>query len=288
MEENPLKVVSSENTPQHKHAYSGRKSHKQEAQARFERLWKHHPEQFDPEHDYMGKERLARSWKLIVGQIDLKGKRVVDLGCAAGAFSRMLRDAGAQVDAVDIASNALKMFKEKGDEGIHTTQDYVPRTLLDDDSYDLVVALDLIPYLHKEDHRLFFSELSRLVKPEGHVLCSTPLDFRTDDPLQRFGELAETEFVFEKWTLCYHKWLIRLTDFFEAPQIFVKASKDNEYRHQKLLHRVGFSHLWFRMNSTPILAFIWRIISFITSPITSWIKNSPFVLNQLEKFTRFR
>jgi len=92
---------------------------------------------------------------------------------------------------VDIASNALK--KIPAHPNIHTIQDFVPDTQLKDYSYDLVIAADLILKLPKNLYRLFFSELARLSKPLGHIYCSTPLDFKTDDPLAAFLALAETE-----------------------------------------------------------------------------------------------
>ncbi|MCE5318258.1 MAG: methyltransferase domain-containing protein [Parachlamydia sp.] len=87
---------------------SERLSRRKEAEARFDRLWLVSPEQMNPLRNIRERERLDRTLDILKG-IDLQSKRVVDLGCGGGVLSRKLRDSGAEVDAVDISSNALKL-----------------------------------------------------------------------------------------------------------------------------------------------------------------------------------
>ena len=44
-------------------------------------------------------------------QVDLKNKRLIDVGCGAGLFSESLAQAGADVTAIDLAPDLIKVAK---------------------------------------------------------------------------------------------------------------------------------------------------------------------------------
>jgi len=258
-----------------------------EAQARFDRLWKTDPHQFDPQRNAMERERLHRSFDLLNRKIDLDQKKIADLGCGQGDFTTLLSEKGALVDAVDISGIALKRLKEKGAKNIQTFQDYLPSTTLSDNAYDGVVCLDLIAYLPKDEYRLLFSELARLVKNEGIVLGSSALDIRSDDAVQRLNALVETEFQVEEWVFGYHRLWIRLKEFFEAPRHYSRAGRDPEYRNRILKERKGFSRRWFEWNSHTPLSTAWGGLAWILSPLTHYIDHSRSLLLTLEKLSKF-
>lgn len=288
MSGNRLNIVSvqgSENQQQPKRTNS-KIALKLEAQAFFERQWLENPSQFDPLANCMDRERLERSHALLTTFVDPAGKRAADLGCGSGVFARRLRDDGAIVHAVDVASQALKELKQHDTRNIETFQDYVPMTLLADNAYDIVAALDLVGYLNPSEYRLFFAELSRLVNKDGYVVCSTPVDFNSEDALQRFGALAETEFVIGKWVFSHHSLYIRVCDFFAAPARFVKGSSDGSYRDKELKRRYGFNRWWFKLNSHRIPALLWKVFAPIGTVIEAQLKQSPAVMNQLERVCR--
>lgn len=286
---NRLNIVSvSPDKPNGKSFPSSKTTRRQEAQAKFDRLWLTDPEQFNPLRNIMEKERLNRTWNLIQELSNPKDKIAVDLGCGAGVFSRKMRDAGAKVDAVDISTNALKALKEHDIKDINPLQDYVPQTILKDDFYDIVVCTEIIAYLtSNSDHRLFFAELSRLVKPNGYVVCSTALDINTQNAAQTFANLAETELLINKWSLGHHLLYIRIKDFFEAPQKFASGRKDPEYRHREIEKRSSFGKVWYRWNSGKILGSAWSILQYITKPIVNLLNNNLTILLKLEKICRF-
>lgn len=276
---NPLKVVAVEK----KTSEPTRTSRKQETQAKFERLWLLNPEQFNPMRNCKERERIDRTWKLITE--NCQPKQAIDLGCGFGIIAEKLSGKNVKVDAVDIASNALKHIPTNYN--ITPLQDYIPRTKLPDNAYDLVVSTDVIAFLPIDEHRLYFSELARLINSDGWVVCSTPVDFNSDDSLEQFATLAETEFTIEKWVLSYHRLYIQLLDFFKAPKRFAKASKDSEYRKQKLQERFSLSHWWFRLNSHRFSGYFWSVVQWMSNPIANGIKQSPGLLHILEKLTRF-
>jgi 2-polyprenyl-3-methyl-5-hydroxy-6-metoxy-1,4-benzoquinol methylase len=111
-----------------------------------------------------------------------------------GVLTEKIRDLGFDVTAVDIAGQPLKALRERG---IVTKQDYVPKTLLEDGRFGLVVATDLIAEIPPTEYRLFFAEITRLLAREGRTVCSTSIDIYSENALQRFAQLAETELVIE-------------------------------------------------------------------------------------------
>lgn len=257
----------------------------EEQKMRFEMLWENDPRRFDPERNCMEKERIDRTWELITSVIDPAGKRIADLGCGSGVLIKQLVKAGAQVDAVDIAKRPLEQLKSI--DQVHTSESCLPKTLLDDDAYDLVLCTDVIAHLHSNHFRLLMSEMARLMKPEGYVICSTPLDIQSDGAFARFEALAETEFTIEQWIFSYHLFYLRLRDFFEAPNRFVRASQNPELRKEALAKRHGIGLLWFKVNSTPLPSLFWRFTALILTPVTSLLRWNRTMLKLFERFSRF-
>lgn len=287
MNNNRLQVAVVEKEKSSALPLSNQAARRQEIQATMERLWHQNPEQFDPNRDCEQRRRIKKTMETLQKHVPLKGIRAADLGCGEGELSRLIRDAGAKVDAVDIASKALEKLRVHDMRDIVAIQDCLPNTKLIDNSYDLVVCTEVIGYIKPVEYRLLFAELARLVNRDGFVACSTALDLDSDNALERFASLAETEFEIEHWVLSYdHLWL-RLCSFFEAPAKFAKGSKNGEFRRQELSKRKSFSRLWFSWNSTLVLGVFWRIVSFAANPIAAAFRQSERLINFLEKITRF-
>lgn len=283
-----LQVTRVENNdqPSQSPAFS-RSARRQEAQATMERLWLNDPEQFNPERDAVQRKRINSTIEAIKKQLPLEGKRAADLGCGAGVISRSLRDLGAKVDALDIASNALERLKANDMQNITAIQDCLPSTRLDDNAYDLVVCTEVIGYLQPKEYRMLFAELSRLINKEGSVACSTSLDLNSENALERFAALAETEFEIDQWILKYDLLWIKLCRFFEAPAHLIKASKDSFERDKELSKRKYLSHLWFKFNTLKPLSSFWYPINLIAKPIAASLRQSDGAVNFLGKITKF-
>lgn len=260
---------------------------REEARAKFERLWLIEPEQFNPQRNEMERTRMERTLNLIKQFISLEAVEIVDLGCGSGVLAEQLADEAAQVLALDIASNALKVVQAKAIPNIKTTQDYVPNTLLNDNAFDIVISTELIGYLESDQYRLYFSELARVVKPNGNVVCSTAIDIDSIDSLQRFAALAETEFLITKWVFSYHYLYIRLLNFLNAPSNFVRASKESEYRKKEIEKKGAIVRWWFATNSSPLAAFFWTPIQYLLKPLIELFRQSRVILNSLENVSQF-
>jgi 2-polyprenyl-3-methyl-5-hydroxy-6-metoxy-1,4-benzoquinol methylase len=290
MAENRLNIITvnhSKDETNFKSTSSSRLVREKELQAKFERLWLLDPEQFNPLRNCMQKERLERTWKLLKDYLDPANQFIADIGCGAGVFSRRLRDAGAKIEAADIAENALKYLREHDINNIQTKRTGMPITSLPDQAYDTIICTEVVAYLYAEDFRLFFSELARLIKPEGHVICSSPIDIYTEGGKERLLGLAQTEFIIIESVPSYHALHIRLKDFFKAPLTYVKGWKDPKFRQKEIKQRSGLSRFWFRLNSTVYVGWVWTILSFLVKPILFKIKNSRILLLTFEKICRF-
>lgn len=285
MTENPLKVIAADNSkplPQQIRLRSARA----ELQAKLERMWLTDPKQFDPMRNNIERERVKRI-NATFSSLQAHNGPAVDLGCGFGDISRHLCESGWKVEAVDIATNALKAFAKRGNANIQLTQDTLPSTRLEDDAYALVVCTDVIGYLEARDYRLLMAELSRLVKQDGHVVCSTAIDINSEDALQRFGSLVETEFEVIEWSFSHHLLLIRLKRFFEAPHRYVKASREAACRKAELSNRSGLSHWWLKVNSSKWMGYLWTPIEWALNPIVTLLRQNRSLMIGLEHVCHF-
>ncbi len=285
MADQRLNILPSETEPKRKPI--GRAARRQEAEEKFESFWSQDSNQFNPDRSAREKERIDRTWQLLKEHALIENALVADVPCGWGTLSLRLKKAGAEVHAVDIANSALKHVKEIVKTPIEIFQGCLPHTTLQEDHYDIVVSTDAISYLNADDYRLYFAELSRIVKPKGIVVCSTNIDIYSDDALQRFFELAETEFEIDHWVLSYHAYMIRLCNALSAPSKFIKASKNITYKNSEINQRKSLNRSWFKLNCSFIPSLFWHMINWIASPLLRWIKQNRQILLFLEKSCQF-
>lgn len=288
MSNNPLTIIKTDDQPpKPKKAIVTKTAKRTTAKAILDRLWLTNPEQFNPLLNSLGRERIKRTCKLITEVVKGSDKSAADMGTGTGYFSRHLAAHGLIVHAVELSSIPFKNLENENLLNVQVFQDYIPHTTLEDDAYDLVLGTDVIAYLDKIEHRLFFAELARLVNADGFVIVSTPLDIYSEDALQNFVGLVESEFNIEHYTLSYHSYFIRLCQFFEAPAVFARASKDLNFYEKELAKRFSINRYLFKFNTAKTPSFFWYCISFFTNPILNRLKNSEFIMLKLETLCRF-
>jgi len=96
-----------------------------------------------------------------------EARRVLDLPCGAGSFSRRLHDLGFGVVPADIAP-VEPFLGERRERVITDANQPLPFGC----EFDAVVSIEGIEHL--ENPSLFLRECARVVKPGGHVFISTP------------------------------------------------------------------------------------------------------------------
>jgi ubiquinone/menaquinone biosynthesis C-methylase UbiE len=100
------------------------------------------------------------------------GDRALDLGCGDGAFTVLLREAGADAVGAEVADAALERAR-RARPGLRFVQVAVDGPLpFDDHSFDLVWVSEVIE--HVADTARWLSEVRRVLAPGGRLLITTP------------------------------------------------------------------------------------------------------------------
>jgi 2-polyprenyl-3-methyl-5-hydroxy-6-metoxy-1,4-benzoquinol methylase len=111
---------------------------------------------------------------------DLRGKRVLDVGCGRGelVIQSALRGAEAWgIDyaqaAVEIAERALGEIEDAPRERMHIAQMDVKGLRFDDGFFDVVFMMDVVEHLYPHELAAAFDELRRTIKPGGLLVMHT-------------------------------------------------------------------------------------------------------------------
>ncbi len=121
-----------------------------------------------------------------------KSQAVLDFGCGSGLYAipaaRLVSEEG-KVYALDENEEALQAVlenaKKSGLGNVKTIHSDTLKTGLDDESVDVVLLYDVIHLI--EDRTTLFSEIHRILKPEG-VVSIYPMHVKTDEIKKQMRE----------------------------------------------------------------------------------------------------
>jgi 2-polyprenyl-6-hydroxyphenyl methylase/3-demethylubiquinone-9 3-methyltransferase len=106
---------------------------------------------------------------------DIRGKRVLDVGCGGGILSESMAEKGAKVTAIDMGEKALKVAQLHSlESGIKVDYRLVSVEALANEMpghFDVVTCMEMLE--HVPDPSAVIESCARLVKPGGHVFFST-------------------------------------------------------------------------------------------------------------------
>ncbi len=127
----------------------------------------------------------ARYRKILPFLQDVKGKKVLDVGCGNGVFMKEVIKRGGTVVGIDYSEDMLKeAAKELENYDKHSYKLLVAnatKLTFPNASFHLVLASGLTDYLSKEDDMRFLKETTRVLKAHGRAIITFP---REDSPLQ--------------------------------------------------------------------------------------------------------
>jgi SAM-dependent methyltransferase len=137
---------------------------------------------YDRPEFFEGYSRLGRSlegldgaaeWPAIRAMLpDLRGLRIIDLGCGFGWFARFAREQGAaSVLGLDLSEKMLAQAKAIHDPGIIYERADLERLELAEASFDLAYSSLALHYV--EDAARLFATMHGALAPGGHLVFST-------------------------------------------------------------------------------------------------------------------
>ena len=197
----------------------------------------------------------------------LEGARVLELGCAGGAMTAGLASAGAQVTAVDVSSELVRLAQLRlGDAAdVRVADIEAGCPFVQSGTVDLVVASLVLHYIN--DWLPVLREIDRVLVPGGRLVFSThhPLIDYSEFDLPDYFAVTE---IADRWTKggqefevhFYHRPLARIfTDVAESGLVFESLAEPlpiSECRnkfpgvYQKLSTRPWFLFMTARKPST--------------------------------------
>jgi 2-polyprenyl-3-methyl-5-hydroxy-6-metoxy-1,4-benzoquinol methylase len=104
-------------------------------------------------------------------------ERVLDIGCGVGTFTLELARMGVDVVGLDYSEESISICRRLTQEQ-NLKAEFVRAdatdTKLDSESFDVVLAADLVEHLYPDVFKKLISETKRLLKPGGKLLIWTP------------------------------------------------------------------------------------------------------------------
>ena len=111
----------------------------------------------------------------VAQRVPLMGVAALDVGCGGGLLSEALAKAGANVTAIDLAPNLLKVARLHGlESGIKVGYRQVAVDVLADElpaGFDVITCMEMLE--HVPDPGAIVEACARLLKPGGRLFLST-------------------------------------------------------------------------------------------------------------------
>ncbi len=107
--------------------------------------------------------------------MDLKTKKVLDVGCGAGLLSEGLAKLGAEVSGLDLAADLIEVATQHAAESqlniAYHCQDLKIFSATHQDTFDAIFCLEMLE--HVDDFDAIITQMSTCLKPGGKLFLST-------------------------------------------------------------------------------------------------------------------
>lgn len=144
---------------------------KESRRSHWENFWE---EKRETEEVYSNADRIIRNLRRT---IDLKGKRVLEIGAGTGRDSFPLAEAGSDVTQLDYSKNSLLILKELARRRNLETSIVAGDTFqlpFRENTFDVVFHQGLLEHFRKPQAENLLRENIRVLKPGGHLLVDVP------------------------------------------------------------------------------------------------------------------
>ncbi len=120
---------------------------------------------------YASREADPSWYDFLSNLIDIRGKKILDVGCGGGIYTKELAKVGAyEITAYDFSEQMLEAAKENcnGHNNILYMKGNAHEINLPDEQFDIVISRAVIHHL--DDVLQFFHEAYRVLKPNGAIV----------------------------------------------------------------------------------------------------------------------
>ena len=149
---------------------------------RIERFWNFYSANMAAHGSYFSKQFGGAILALVRGRVRLAGP-VVDLGCGPGYFLEHLLRYGLACKAIDSSVEAIASVRERfeGQPGfLGASMGRLDRIPLTDGEAGAVFLIEVMEHLTPELMAATYAELSRVLRPGGHLIITVPNDENLD------------------------------------------------------------------------------------------------------------
>ncbi|MBI2627857.1 MAG: class I SAM-dependent methyltransferase [Candidatus Niyogibacteria bacterium] len=98
------------------------------------------------------------------------GGSILDVGCGTGYISKLLKQRG-DVKCLDINNEAIRICRERG---LNIEKGGVENIPYPENSFDLVVCMDVLYHREVKNEEAALKELKRVLRPGGYLLIFLP------------------------------------------------------------------------------------------------------------------
>lgn len=108
----------------------------------------------------------------IMNHANLKGARILDVGCGGGILCEAMAQSGADVSGIDAEADVIKIASEHAREkGLPIQYQATPIEDYVAERFDIITCMEMLEHVHKPDQVIHHCK--RLLKPDGILFLST-------------------------------------------------------------------------------------------------------------------
>jgi SAM-dependent methyltransferase len=162
-----------------------------------------------------GERGIVKRLDALAERVDLRGDRLLDIGCGDGAYTVRLAGDFNSVDAIDVQQEPLALFRNciagtPAASRIVISKMSAAKLDYADDTFDLVTAIEVLEHIEELDQAL--AEICRVLRPGGRFAFTTPnrwFPFETHGFIYRGRRYSPARAPFLTWITPLHR---RLAD----------------------------------------------------------------------------